>query len=111
WWLSCRRSPMAINPEESSKMSRKPLVHLTAALALVPVLVLAPALSGAATQEELEARVQSLADQLKEVQAELAELRKQRGADSARNASALPDTGPQAARNASALPEVTSTPT
>ena len=72
------------------------------AMLAVLLLVLAPALSSAATQEELEARVQALADQLKEVQAELAELQNQRGAESAPNQSALPDTGAQAAATPSA---------
>ncbi len=63
-------------------------------VAVAVAFALAPAISTAATQEELEARVQALADQLKEVQAELADLKKQqtaRSAQSDRNQSALPD--------------------
>ena len=73
------------------------------ALALAPAL----ALAGAATQEELEARVQALADQLKQVQAELAQMRQQQAASAARGPSAQ---GAQAAQNQSALPGTSALP-
>ena len=84
-------------------MPRNPWVHIASALVL-----LMPAVSAAVTQEELEARVQSLAEQLKDVQAELAELKRQKGAapaQSAANQSALPDGSSQ-----SALPNGSATP-
>ncbi|TLY60210.1 MAG: hypothetical protein E6K52_10650 [Gammaproteobacteria bacterium] len=59
---------------------------------------LAPALTAAATQEELEARVQTLAEQLEAVTHELAELKQQR-------ASVLPNVGNP---GAAALPSVAS---
>ncbi len=75
------------------------------ALAVAGAFALLPAISRAATQEELEARVQALADQLKEVQAELAEMRKERGAPpQVRNQSALPDTVPHPAVSAASPP-------
>lgn len=92
---------------DSLVSSASPRARSLSLIAAAVALALAPALSAAATQEELEARVQALADQLKEVQAELAELRKQQGgapAQAARNQSALPDTTAQPAGNAAPGP-------
>ncbi len=85
-------------------MSRDSLTSAAVGAAVALALALAPTISSAATQEELEARVQSLADQLKQVQAELAELKKDRSTatPAAANQSALPGTG--ALPGAGALP-------
>jgi Phosphate-selective porin O and P len=78
---------------------------VAAAMALAVSVAMTPDVSGAATQQELEARVDSLAEQLKAVQAELAELKRQQ-ADSAQaaDAQAAPEAHPPVARNQSALP-------
>jgi len=68
------------------------------AIAAAVALALQPATSRAATQQELEARVQALADQLQEVQAELAELKQEKQQNpgppaAARNAQVPPGAG------------------
>jgi len=81
-------------------MSLDSTARRIASLALAVSLALAPAISGAASQRDLEARVESLAEQLRAVQAELAELKRQQAA----TAQAAPAAQPPAAQNQSALP-------